>query len=106
MRSLRLDRQRVPLGGAPGYDVEASQGSTRGQKFVVGDGNQILNDSEVRFNLQTIEDSANDIGSTLQVAKVSRPHMSVGKICDNGMKVVLSSVNDEAMKGTPRPVRS
>ena len=28
-------------GDAPGYTVEASQGSKRGQKFVVGDGNKI-----------------------------------------------------------------
>ena len=84
---------------APGYVVEASQGSRRGQKFVVGDGNKISNDGEVRLNLQTIEDSPNDIGSTLQVAKVSRPLMSVGKICDHGMKVRFSSDKAEVMKG-------
>ena len=66
---------------------------------MVGDGNKISNDGEVRFNLQTIEDNPNDIGSTLQVAKVSRPLMSVGKICDNGMKVVFSSDKAEVMKG-------
>ena len=56
-------------------------------------------DRKLRLNLQTIEDSPNDIGSTSQVAKVSRPLMSVGKICDNGMKVVFISHKAELMKG-------
>ena len=86
-------------GDAPGYIVEASQGSKRGQKFVVGDGDKISNDREVRFKSQTIEDNPNDIGSTFQVAKVSRPLMSFGNICDNGMKVVFSSDKAEVMKG-------
>ena len=86
-------------GDAPGYAVEASQGSKRGQKFVVGDGNKISNDGEVRLNLQTIEDGPNDVGSPVQVAKVSRPLMLVGKICDNGMKAAFSSDRAEVVKG-------
>ena len=86
-------------GGAPGYVVKASQGSKRGQKFVVSGGNKISNDGEVRFNLQTIGDNPNNIGSTFQMAKVLRPLMSVGKICDNGMKVVFSSDKAEVMRG-------
>ena len=66
---------------------------------MVDDGNEILNDGVVRLNLQTIEDSPNDIGFTFQVAKVSRPLMSVGKICDNGTKVVFSSDKIQVMKG-------
>ena len=33
------------------------------------------------------------------MAKVSRPLVTVGKICDNGMKVVFSCDKDEVMKG-------
>ena len=58
---------------------------------MVGDGNKIANDGQVRLNLQTtIGESTNDISSTLQVAKVSRPFMSVGKICDNDMDVLFN----------------
>ena len=77
-------------GDAQGYTVDASAGSKRGQKFVIGDGNKMANDGQVRLNLQTtIGESTNDISSTFQVAKVSRRLMFVGKICDNNMDVLL-----------------
>ena len=41
------------------------------------------------MNLQTGGDLLNIITSTFQVAKVSRPLMSVGKLCDAGMEVTL-----------------
>ena len=76
-------------GDAPGYTVVPSQGSQRGQKFVIGDGNKISNDGQVCLNLQTTTDDLNSIASIFQVAKVSRPLMSVGKICDNDMDVIF-----------------
>ena len=76
-------------GDAPGYTVVPSQGSQRGQKFVIGDGNKISNDGQVCLNLQTTTDDPNSIASIFQVAKVSRPLMSVGKICDNDMDVIF-----------------
>ena len=85
-------------GDAPGYLVEPSQGSRRGQQFVVGDGNKISNDGEVKLNLQTLDANPNDIASTFQVAKVSRPLMSVGKICDNDMDVIFSRYKARVVK--------
>ena len=58
---------------------------------MIGDGRKINNDGQVCLNLQTMEDDPSSIASTFQVAKVSRPLMSVGKICDNGMDVVFSA---------------
>ena len=82
----------------PGYTVEASAGSKRGQKFVIGDGNKITNDGQIRFNLQTtVGDSVNDISSTFQVAKVSVPLMSVGKICDNDMDVLFNQTRAKVL---------
>ena len=81
----------MPRGDAPGYTVEASAGSKKSQKFVIGDGNNIANNGQIGFNLQTtVGDSVNDISSTCQLAKVSRPLMSVGKICDNDVDVLVS----------------
>ena len=74
---------------APGYMVLASKGSERGQTFTIGDGTKITNDGEIMLNLETGDDRASSITSTFQIAKVSRPLMSVGKICDNNMNVIF-----------------
>ena len=74
---------------APGYQLVESAGSRRGQNFVIGDGNKIKNQGEILLNLETGDENPSSIASTFQVAKVSRPLMSVGKICDNNMNVVF-----------------
>ena len=76
----------------PGYMVEPSAGSRRGQRFVIGDGNKIANDGQANLNLQITSGFPNDTMSTFQVAKVSRPLMSVGKICDNDLDVLFNQI--------------
>ena len=71
----------------PGYSTVASPGSSRGQCFIVGDGNRLPNMGQRALNLQPLNDSTVDLQSCFQIARVTRPLMSVGKICDNGMKV-------------------
>ena len=71
----------------PGYKTEASPGSNRGQCFVVGDGNRLPNMGQSALNLQPLNDDTVQLKSCFQIARVTRPLMSVGKICDNGMKV-------------------
>ena len=71
-------------GDVPGYLVESSQGSRAGQNFIVGKGAKVPNNGQVNLNLQTGGNLLNDITS-----KVSRPLMSVGKLCDTGMEVTL-----------------
>ena len=39
------------------------------------------------LNLAPMDDSTVELKSCFQIARVTRPLMSVGKICDNGMKV-------------------
>ena len=39
------------------------------------------------LNLEPMEDSSVPLKSCFQIAKVTRPLMSVGRICDNGMEV-------------------
>ena len=63
----------------------SSQGSRAGQNFIVGNAAKVPNNGQVNLNLQTGGDLLNDITSTFQVAKVSRPLMSVSKLCDAGM---------------------
>ena len=82
---------------APGYVTMPSQGSKRGQNFVIGDGNKLPNQGEFVLNLMTDGDDPSAIASTFQVAKVSRPLMSVGKICDNGMNVIFDDAKARVM---------
>ena len=70
----------------PGYNVQPSPGSRRGQQFMMGDGGKTPNQGQVALNLSN-GGPASAIQSIFQVASVTRPLMSVGKICDEGYKV-------------------
>ena len=70
---------------APGYDVRESAGSKRGQNFTVGNGGKMANMGEFDLNLAT--SAGLQVKSTFQVAKVTRPLMSVGRMCDEGHTV-------------------
>ena len=74
----------------PGYVMEASPGSDRGQCFVVGNGGRLPNMGQKVLNLEPEADESMKLKSCFQIARVTRPLMSVGKICDSGMKVELT----------------
>ena len=71
----------------PGYELQESEGSKKGQNFIVGDGNRIPNKGQKELNLQPEDQEGCKIQSKFQIARVTRPLMSVGKMCDAGMKV-------------------
>jgi len=71
---------------APGYKVGPSEGSRRGKGFVGVDGVRIPNEGEVELNLAGPQGK---FKSTFQVAKVTRPLMSIARICDRGHRVVF-----------------
>ncbi len=71
---------------APGYSVQLSEGSKRGTGFVGVDGVRIANEGEMELNLAGPQGK---FKSTFQVAKVTRPLMSIARICDRGHKVVF-----------------
>ena len=73
----------------PGYRCEDSPGSRRGQEFLVGDGGTIPNLGQSRLNLS---DDSKDIQSIFQLAAVTRPLMSVGKICEEGHSITFNNV--------------
>ena len=72
----------------PGYSLQPSQGSMRGQGFIVGNGAKVLNTGEAVLNLEASVDTGTVIpfSSTFQSAQITRPLMSVSKICSNGFK--------------------
>ena len=71
----------------PGYDTKPSPGSSRGQCFIVGNGGRLDNMGQRDLNLEPLNDSGTPLQSCFQIARVTRPLMSVGRICDNGLKV-------------------
>ena len=95
-------------GDIPGYLVQASAGSRRGQEFLMGDGGTIPNLGESQLNLS---DQEKNLQSVFQIAAVTRPLMSVGRICDQGhsitfnavMAVVHSADGDELCKFERQP---
>ena len=42
------------------------------------------------LNMQPLNDDTTPLRSVFQIAKVTRPLMSVGKICDNGMEILFT----------------
>ena len=75
-------------GDIPGYLVQESPGSRRGQEFLMGDGGTIPNLGQSALNLQ---DEGKDLQSVFQVAAVTRPLMSVGRICDQGHSILFTA---------------
>ncbi len=71
----------------PGYEVEPSEGSRRGQNFVGAGNERIRNEGEVHLQMAAPTDDDeifNPVNATFQIAKVCRPLMSVSRICDRG----------------------
>ena len=59
----------------------------------MGDGGKLANLGEWNLNLEAPKlDGVNGVTSIFQVAKVTRPLMSVGHICDQGLNVTLDAL--------------
>ena len=71
---------------APGYVVTPSESSKAGRGFIVGNGERIPNEGQSTVNLRAMGENGQpvDFRSTFQSARVTRPLMSVAKICQNG----------------------
>ena len=80
---------------APGYELVESPGSKRNQHFIVGNGGRMPNQGEKHLNLEAPKGTGSStslITSKFQIAAVTRPLMSVGHICDQGMDVAFNKV--------------
>ena len=71
---------------APGYAVEESAGSKRGQHFTAAGGHKMPNQRQMVLSIRVPDGSGGEeaLASTFQVASVTRPLWSVSKICDAG----------------------
>ena len=77
---------------APGYAVQDSPGSRRGQNFIVGDDERVPNEGQisVNFTADLGGGETTDLRSVFQAADMMRPPMSVSQICDQGFKCVFT----------------
>ena len=75
--------------GCPGYVLEESVGNRRGQEFLMRDGGTIPNLGQKSLNLS---DDGKNVQSVFQIAAVTRPLMSVGRICDEGHRITFDAV--------------
>ena len=92
---------------APAYAIEESPGSKLGQNFIGAGGHRMPNKGQVRLSMRADNGKkGRDVKTTFQVAKVTRPLMSVSKICDAGMSMrftaALAIVEDKNGKEVMR----
>ena len=77
---------------APMHKIEESPGSRAGQNFVGAGGHKMRNQGQVKLSMRADNGrSGRDIRTTFQVARVTRPLMSVSKICEAGMTMKFTA---------------
>ena len=83
------------IADAPGYAqvLHPSAGSRRGQRFIVGNGARVPNAGQVRLKMQSKDEAGVLMSSVFQVAEVTRPLMSVSRICDQDMVCIFEKTH-------------
>jgi len=82
----------------PGHAIRPSAGSKAGKHFLAAGGHRIANQGEINVVVSG-EDFARKVRSTFQAASVTRPLLSVSKICDAGCKVLFDKDKAVIRKG-------
>jgi len=80
-----------------GFEIKESAGSKAGKHFLAANGDRIANLGEVPLTMRS-KDGAK-FGSTFQVADVTRPLYSVGRMCDAGCTVSFTKDAAVVKKG-------
>ena len=88
----------APPGFAPEYATKASAGSRAGAKYRTASGNLIANQGEKRVTLRT--ESGELRTMTFQVADVTKPLASAGRITARGHRIVLDDDDSYIMHKT------
>ena len=78
-----------------------SPGSKRDQQYIVGNGAEVPNEGQVTLNLEASGGGkgggGNLIKSIFQVAEITRPLMSVSRVCELGHKCVFDDEKAEVI---------
>ena len=73
-----------------GFKIEESEASRRGEHYIAADGGKVPNQGQCRVGLRA-QGTGVEFDSLFQLAPVSRPLYSVGKICDGGAEVKFTA---------------
>jgi hypothetical protein len=73
-----------------GFKIEANEASRRGDCYIAANGDRVPNQGECRVGLRD-KFTGNEFDSLFQLAPVSRPLYSVGRICDAGAEVSFTA---------------
>ena len=93
----------LDMADAPGYAnfLVESPGSRRDQQYIVGNGAEVPNEGQVTLNLEASGNGkgggGNLIKSIFQVAEITRPLMSVSRVCELGHKCVFDDEKAEVI---------
>jgi len=77
--------------------VEPSPASQAGKGFIAANNQKIMNQGHVALRLQGENPGDQLVNSFFQVADVNRPLMSIGRICDQGHRVMFDSDKAEVI---------
>ena len=84
---------------APKHEVVPSVGSKKGQYYVAANGEHIYNEGKISTEMHVPRDATGRgrLGCEWQIAKVSRPLMSMSKMCDRGLEVHTTKTHAKVM---------
>ena len=79
-------------------------GAVPGRGFIVGNGERIPNEGQATVNLRAVGEKGQPIDFKLvfQSARVTRPLMSVAKICQHGYGCHFAATNPRSATGVGR----
>ena len=79
------------MADAPGYAavLHPSPGSECNETFVFGNGERVANLRLIKLRMKSKDDDSVLMSSVFQEAEITRPLMSVPRICDQGMSSVF-----------------
>ena len=82
----------------------AKEGSKRGQFFVAANNARIANEGKVSLDLLVPGEGGQqqELTCDFQVAKVSRPLMSMSRVCDQGLQVLTDAECAKVMDASGR----
>ena len=63
------------------------------QKFVVGNGDRVANQGQVKLRMKSKDDDGVLMSSVFQVAEITRPLMSVSRMCDQDMICIFENTH-------------
>ena len=91
---------------APGYALQESEGSRGGRGFIVGNGERIPNEGQVELRMEAPLGNGlkMPVTTNFQVASVTKPLLSVGKICEQGHSVVFSKEGAKVLDPQKRTI--